>query len=341
MTAPTKVLIVKTSSLGDLIHTFPAVTDMAYRVPGLRIDWVAEEAFADIPALHPMVARVIPVALRRWRRHPLHRTVWREWTAFRDALQATNYDLVLDHQGLVKSAVIACQAHGQRRGFDWYSAREPLASLCYHQRYAVAPEQHAVARNRALAALALGYDLPTEPAEYGIPTFSPVAPSSVRDCSERYVVCLHATSRASKMWPTEHWITLGGTLAQQGWSCLLPWGNEAEHRMATALARAIPSSRVLPKRTLRELACVFSGAEWVIGMDTGLTHLAAALGCPTIALYTDTAPGLTGVIANPGGVACNLGGPGQVPMPDQVIAFLRGGDEDGGKTHGRAYATVL
>ncbi|CAK0781021.1 Lipopolysaccharide heptosyltransferase 1 [Gammaproteobacteria bacterium] len=320
--APKKILIVKTSSLGDLVHTLPAVTDLARQSPDIRVDWVAEEAFTDIPALHPAVGRIIPIALRRWRKTPWHPTVRRELANFRKTLRAVEYDLVLDHQGLLKSAVIACLARGWRCGLDWHSAREPLAALCYDQCCPVARDQHAVTRNRALAACVLGYGLPADPPDYGI---DPLPISSVVGLTlpERYMVCLHATSRAGKNWYADHWVTLGRTLANRGWSCLLPWGNQTERLAATTIADEIPHALVLPTLTLRELAGVLSGAEIVIGMDTGLTHLAAALGRPTIALYTDTVPRLTGVVADRKGWAINLGERGRIPTPEQVAAALR------------------
>jgi len=321
MTVPTHILIVKTTSLGDLVHTLPAITDLANQVPGICIDWVVEEAFTDIPTLHPAVRWVIPVALRRWRRTPWRLTVRRELAVFLKTLRMVEYDWVVDHQGLIKSAFIACLAHGhQRWGLDWHSARESLATLCYDRRCAVALDQHAVARNRALAACVLGYELPVEPPNYGIVSPFPSPVDLV--LPEHYVVCLHATSRASKNWPPEHWVTLGRTLTKRGWTCLLPWGNEHERLAATTLANEIPQARVLPMLTLRELASVLSGAEVVVGMDTGLTHLAVALGCPTVALYTDTVPKLTGVLAGKMSWAINLGGPGQIPDPKQVVAAI-------------------
>ncbi|CAK0750613.1 Lipopolysaccharide heptosyltransferase 1 [Gammaproteobacteria bacterium] len=318
----TNILVVKTTSLGDLVHTLPAITDLAQRIPDVRIDWVAEEAFTDIPTLHPAIRRVIPVALRRWRKTPWQSATRHELGAFLRTLRAIEYDLVLDYQGLIKSAVITCLAYGRRWGLNWYSAREPLATLCYDRRCMVACDQHAVTRNRALAACALGYELPIDPPNYGI--VQSLSQPIGMVLSERYVVCLHATSRASKNWSPEHWITLGRILTKRGWTCLLPWGNERERGAAITLAGEIPQARVLPALTLRELASVLSGAEVVIGMDTGLTHLAVALGRPTVALYTDTAPKLTGVLAGQIGWAINLGGPGQIPNPEQVVAAIDG-----------------
>ncbi|CAK0750749.1 Lipopolysaccharide heptosyltransferase 1 [Gammaproteobacteria bacterium] len=315
-----KILLIKTSSLGDLVHTLPVLTDLAYHYPGIRVDWVVEEAFIDIPSLHPAVTRIVPVALRRWRRSPWHSVVWRELVAFWETLRSVEYDLVLDHQGLIKSAVIACLAHGQRWGLDWRGAREPLASFCYDYRCAVARNQHAIIRNRELAARALGYEPPRDLPDYGIGSSIPRLDGLT--LPKRYVVCLHATSRASKNWPVAHWIKLGRILANQGFACLLPWGSAAEHLVATTLANEIPQSRVLPSLTLRELACVLHGARLVVGMDTGLTHLAVALGRPTVALYTDSIPSLTGVLPSQGACAINIGNSGQIPNPEQVATII-------------------
>lgn len=318
----TKILLIKTSSLGDLVHTLPVVSDITHLFPGARVDWVAEEAFVDIPTLHPAVERVVPVALRRWRKTPWHPATRCEVVAFSKRLRAEKYDVVLDHQGLLKSAMLSCLAHGPRWGYGWSSAREPLAALCYDHRCTVARDQHAIVRNRILAAQALGYTPPTVPLDYGIAPMISIQPSPGLILPERYVVCLHATSHPSKNWLTEHWVVLGRILANHGWKCLFPWGNESERLAASFLVHNIPQSSVLPALTLRELAGILSSAEVVIGMDTGLTHLAVALDRPTIALYTDTFPSLTGVLAGQKGWAVNLGGPSQIPSPEQVVARL-------------------
>lgn len=351
MRADPQILLVKTSSLGDLVHNLPVVSDLARRFPGCAIDWVAEESFADIPALHPAVRRVHPVALRRWKKTPLAGDTRSEISAFRSAVRAQRYDVILDTQGLIKSAWLASLADGQRAGYDWTSAREPVASLSYHRRYAVARQQHAVERNRQLAAAVFGYTLdapPGLPLDYGLqkkPFAAAWLPSG-----QPYVVLLTATSRDDKLWDESAWIGLGRHLMARGLNLVLPAGSAGERERAERLARAIgddsttasaqlattadaslraaagggnntaAAAYVAPPLPIRELAPLLSGATAAVGVDTGLTHLAAAAGIPTVALYTATDPGLTGVLAC--GFHSNLGGKGAAPTLAQVIAAL-------------------
>jgi heptosyltransferase I len=314
-----RLLIVKTSSLGDVIHNLPILADIRAHHPDMRFDWVVEEGFADLPALHPAVDAVIPVAVRRWRRRLWAPSTWREMASTRKKLRQQRYDFVLDTQGLLKSALIASQARGPLHGQDGASAREPLAALFYGEKHAVARGRHAVARNRQLAAQALGYALPDTPPDYGIQA-RPLAPDVTLPLP--YVVGLHATSRASKLWPIGHWIELGQRLSTQGLNMLLPWGNESEHQRAVSIAANVPQAVVLPRMRLSELASVLAGAQAAIGVDTGLVHLAVALGVPTVAIYTDTDPALTGVCAG-SGHAANLGGIGQVPDVPAVLDALK------------------
>lgn len=309
-----RILLVKTSSLGDVIHNLPVVTDLRKNFPQALIDWVVEESFADIPRLHPGVHAVVPVAWRRWRRSLLARQTWREMRAFLDELRQEQYDLVIDTQGLLKSALIARLAYGRHCGYAPDSAREPLAARCYDATFSVARNLHAVARNRQLVAQAAGYALHNEP-DYGLavspaPTFS------------KTVMLLTATSRADKLWPEECWIALGQALHAQGLRCLLPAGAAlAEQARAARLAQAIPDARALPPQGLRELAAVMANARLVIGVDTGLAHLAAALQQPVVALFCASDPALTGVMA--AHHAVNLGARGAPPQVADVLAAVQ------------------
>lgn len=303
----TPILLVKTSSLGDVIHNLPVATDIARHLPGAAIDWVVEESFAAIPRLHPAIQQVFPVAVRRWRKAALHPATWREIGAFRRQLQSRRYSTVLDTQGLIKSALITAFAHGERCGFDRASAREPLSARFYQHTYAVDRSLHAVERNRLLAAQAFGYTLDT-PADYGIS--APDLPLPWRPPG-RYAVLLHATSREDKLWQEESWIALGAWLAQKGIASVLPWGSTAEKARSERLARSFPGAVVPPAQSLGELAVLLGGAQVTVGVDTGLTHLAAALKTPTVALYCASQPGLTGVYAT--GFARNLGDAGAPP----------------------------
>lgn len=315
-----RLLIVKTSSLGDVIHNLPVLADIRTHFPTMEIDWVVEESFAEIPRLHPAVSEVIPVAIRRWRHHLFSRATWQEITAFRHRLASRRYDVIVDAQGLLKSALVACCAKGPRHGQDRTSAREPLAAAFYRHTHAVPRGQHAVARNRQLTALALGYPPPTTPPDYGI---RPPDVSASLALPERYVVGLHATSRASKLWPTENWVELGRQLAMLDLPLVLPWGNAAEQQRAQSIAAAVPTALVLPRLGLAALASILAGARAVAGVDTGLVHLAVALNTPTVALYTDTNPSLTGVYPADSRFAFNLGGVGHIPDVPSVLATIQ------------------
>ena len=315
-----RLLIVKTSSLGDVIHYLPALSDLRRHCPEARIDWCVEESFAAIPALHPAVGEVIPVAVRRWRRQLLQGSTWREIGQLRRRLQQNHYDLVIDAQGLLKSALIARLAQAPLAGYDSASIREPLASRFYDRRYTVSRDLHAVVRNRQLTAAAFGYALDGEP-DYGI-----APPAVVFDWlpSGPYAVLLSATSRDDKLWPETHWIELGRRLQAQGVRALFPGGHALERERAARLAAAIPGALAVPPQGIGELAALLAGAQAVVGVDTGLTHLAVALETPTVAIYTATDPGLTGVHGR--GRWCNLGGKAQIPTVDGVLEALAGGD---------------
>ena len=286
-----RVLILKTSSLGDLIHTLPAVTDAAAALPEIRLDWVAEEALAEIPAWHPAVARVIPIALRRWRRG--WRAAWRsgEPQSFVRALRQLPYDLVIDAQGLFfKSGLPALVARGPVAGYDRRSARDPWASLCYGRRLRVPREQHAIARLRQLFAQALGYPLPQRPPDYGIRR-----PSGGDAGAAPYLVFLHGTAWASKQWPEAHWVALARIARDAGYAVHLPWGSPEERARAGRIRDQAGGVR-LPRLDLAGLAAELAGAAGVVGLDSGLAHLAAALGVPAVTLFGPTDARLTGVV---------------------------------------------
>lgn len=309
------ILLIKTSSMGDVLHNLPVVTDICKHLPEAKIDWVVEESFAALPMLHPKVRNVVPVAIRRWRK---------SWWASRGEMRALCadlrkplYDLALDTQGLVKSALITRCLKQVRCGYDWNSAREPIASLFYDRTFSVPKDQHAVERNRQLAGLALGYS-PTGAPDYGIlpPDLSlPWLPRTAP-----YIVLLHATSRDDKLWAEENWIALGRRLASDGLQLILPWGNATEQARSTRLAASIPNAIGTPRLDLTEAAALLGHARAVIGVDTGLSHLAAALDVPTIGIYTATDPGLTGLHA--GTRAINLGGKHSSPSVDAVLNTL-------------------
>lgn len=286
-----RILIVKTSSMGDVIHNLPVIADLhaAFGAGQITIDWVVEEAYAELPQMHSGVARVLPVALRRWRKSWFSRSVCRERDHFRSQLREFPYDAVLDTQGLLKSALLARAARltpdGVRIGAAWGSAREPLAALFYQRRYPVDARLHAVERLRSLAAQAFEYQVE------GLPTFGLRMPPAQFPWLQHadYAVLLHATSRAEKTWPVKRWATLGAQFAAAGIHAVLPWGSAAEQIAARALADTIPGALVAPRLTLAKAAALMAGARAVVGVDTGLTHLAATLDVPVVALFGATA----------------------------------------------------
>lgn len=278
-----RVLLVKMSSLGDVVHTLPAVSDAAAH--GVRFDWVVEEAFAPIAARHPAVDTVIPIAWRRWRRQ-----LWAERGALRDfvgRLRGTRYDQVLDAQGLIKSAAVTlCARAQQKAGLERGSAREGVASLAYGRRIAVPWGEHAIDRLRQLFAGALGYPAPARdaPLDFGIRITGPTA---------RRCVLLHGTTWPSKHWPEPFWIELARSVAAAGYEIALPAGNAEESARAYAIAATVDAT-VWDRRPLDELIGLLGRSACAIGVDSGLTHLAAALDVPTLALYGSTDAALTG-----------------------------------------------
>lgn len=316
-----KILLVRLSSMGDIIHTLPSVSDLATHYPNAALHWVAEEGFADLPALHPRVAQVLPFALRRWRRQLTHPATRAEMAALRDRLQAERYDLVIDSQGLLKSAITARLTGSPVAGYDRRSIREPLASLFYHRRFTVSWQLHAAERCRALTGRALGYT-PAGPVQYGlqVPPYAGAdgaAPLASTDGHKPYAVLLTATSRDDKLWPEAHWVALGQVLAARGLAAVLPWGNPVEQARASRIASSIPGAQLAPRLGLREAAGLLAGAACVVGVDTGLVHLATAVGTPTVALYVASDPALNGVLAP--GHAVSLGKPGQPPQLTATI----------------------
>lgn len=306
------VLIIKTSSLGDVVHQMPAMTDLRRAHPDARLTWVVEEAFAPLARLHPAVDAVLPVATRRWRKQLFQAATWRDFAAFRAALRAVNAQTVVDTQGLLRSALIVHFTTGERHGYDRDSIREPIASRFYDVTHRVSRALHAVTRNRLLTAASLGYQA-SEVIDYGLER-------PLRDGGAPYAVLLHGTSRASKEWREVDWIGLGKWLAARGFAVLLPWGNAAEEVRATRLAAAIPGARVLQRQPLDATAKVIAGAALVVGVDTGLLHLAAAYGVPLLAIFLATDPGLTGPVGR--GPITVLGGKGQYPSFVQATEVL-------------------
>jgi heptosyltransferase-1 len=281
-----KLLIVKMSSMGDIIHTLPALTDAAAHIQHLSVDWVVEEAFAEIPVWHPAVERVIPIAWRRWRTTPIQTLFTKEWRDFYHQLRHQQYDIVLDAQGLIKSSIVTRLSRGHRIGLDRRSLWEPLARWGYQQHCRVDPNQHAITRVKKLFAQALAYPY-DEHIHYGVLRQQFLTQQTISS-ARRSLLFLHGTTWPTKLWPYEHWVTLARALSTSGYPIQIAYGNATEHQRAKALATDCPNIELLPPMGLTAIAEKIANAQAVVAVDTGLGHLAAALATPTISLYGPT-----------------------------------------------------
>ena len=308
------LLVVRPSSLGDIVHALALIGDVTAHDRAMPIDWVAEEAFVPLVRLDARIRNVVPMAFRRWREAPFARRTWREFRGFRRALRREEYAVVLDLQEQVKGAIVSRMARGRRHGFDRQSIREPLATWFDDVHHRIARDQHFIDKSRALAAAALGYRVEGPPRwQFAPPDAKPIVPAS------EHALVFHATSRADKLWPEERWRALLAHFASAGLTSILPWGSEAEAERSRRLTAGIRNTVVPSRQTLPELASLARDAHVVVGVDTGLTHLAAAMGTPTVAVFTATDPALAGV-ARAGAHAQDVGGNGHVPSFDEVAA---------------------
>lgn len=296
------ILIVKLSSLGDVVHAMPAVQDIRRALPQARIDWVVERGFAPLARRCRGVERVIECELRRWRKAPLSAQTRAEWRAFRSELRSQPYDAVLDLQGLTKSALVArtagLAAGGKRYalanrtdGSSWEAPTRWVADVAVP----VEPRVHAVQRSRVLCAAALGYPVPDQML-YGLAAGAGRSPDAME--SEASTVALvHGTSREDKLWPEAHWAALGRQLVAQGLRLALPHGSDAERERSERLAAALgPQAQVWPRLALGDLADRLAGCVGVIGVDSGLSHVAVALDLPHVQIYNHETAWRTGPV---------------------------------------------
>ena len=304
------ILFIKTSSLGDVVHHMPALTDARKAHPDATFSWLVEEAFAPLVRLHPAIDTVIPVASRRWRKSLYAPATIAEIRASFRNIRAQRYDEIVDTQGLLRTAILTRAARGMRHGYDASSVREPLASLFYDVRHRVERDMHAVERNRILSGLALGY-APDEAPDFGLDRAR-----IGKDSTSRYGLLLHATARREKQWPDADWIAFAKLFAQR-FELLIPWGTEAERARSEYIAAAVPGTRVPDRAPLDQVAKLIAGAQFVVGVDTGLLHLAAALGVPVVAIFAGSKPALTGPIGR--GRLSILGDDGKPPSVDSVV----------------------
>jgi heptosyltransferase-1 len=323
LTPGLKILLVRVSSLGDVLHNLPMVADILRHHPNATIDWVVEEGYVSLVRLNPHVRNIIPFALRRWRKSLGSASTRAEIKSFIRALRAEQYDFVFDTQGLLKTGIIMGAARivkgGQKVGLangSEGSGYEGLSRIFHSRSVALDPRTHAVARGRLVAASALGYTIDSVP-DFGLP-----APDAAQRPHwmppQDYAVFFHGTARDAKKWPPERWIAIGRALAPM--PVLLAWGSEQEQREANALADAMPNAKVLPKLSMTEAVTLARNATLAIGVDTGLTHIAAAFLRPTIELYCDSPKWKTE--GNWSSRIINLGDQGDPPSVDAVQAAI-------------------
>ncbi len=299
-----KILLVKLSSLGDVLHNLPIVWDLRSRLPHAQIDWVVEEAYVHL--LEPLRSRdgfagidhIIPFGLRRWKKKLLSLQSWKEFFAFRRQLQQAQYDLVIETQGLLKSALVSALASKKPNAVvaglanaTQFSGYEPISRNFYTQSVLVPVHCHAVDRSRRVMCSALDWPLVERneaPKFYADTFISHIAENAIAEIQKPYVLFFHSTARAAKRWPNVNWIALGKQLAELGYQIVLPWGNPSEKAISTELANRIPGALVPRAFSIKEAYSVIAGAALTVGVDTGLTHLAAVLNKPTIELYCDS-----------------------------------------------------
>jgi heptosyltransferase-1 len=294
-----KILIVKLSSLGDVVHAMPAVQDIRRVLPQAQIDWVVERGFAPLVRRCDGVNRVIPCELRRWRKSPFSAATRAEWRAFKAELQREAYDAVIDLQGLSKSALVAWLARlapggrryalaNQTEGSGYEAPTRWVADVAIR----IEPHIHAQQRSRELCARALGYELP-DSETFGLQAYrerAQIAIKTIASAGRPRVALVHGSSRADKQWPADHWLALAARLDATGHDVALLHGTDAEQRHSEALARGMAHAVVWPRLALDELVDALAGCSGVIGVDSGLSHIAVALDLPHVQIYNfDTA----------------------------------------------------
>lgn len=312
-----KILLVRMSSMGDLVHTLPAIEDLSLARPDIELYWLCEESFADIARLHPFVKQIHTLQWRAWRKKIVSRETISAIGCLKKSLSSQHFDFVLDSQGLIKSAAFAKFANAPIYGLDKHSAREPFASHFYRQKYFVERHRNAVWRNRKLFSQVFGYAFDENKVIFGarLPE-SDLLPISSE--MPHYHIALTATSADKKLWAEENWRTLFMLMHQKdGLPILLPFGNLAEEERANRIANGLPFVSLCDKMTLLQAAAVLANAQSIIGVDTGLLHLANAFNRPTIGIYTATDPAKTGVIESQ--TAQNIGNIGTTPSTEEVF----------------------
>ncbi|WP_032112476.1 lipopolysaccharide heptosyltransferase I [Candidatus Paracaedibacter symbiosus] len=285
-----RILLIKTSSLGDIIHTFPALTDAVKHNPSLIVDWVAEESFCHPPLLHPAVRRVFPIALRRWRKKLWQLNTWKEIRKAIGDIRLEEYDLILDAQGLVKSGLLSLLAKGKRYGYAWKGAREPIASLFYQEKFEIPWTITSIKRTRILFAKTFGYPIPETPTDAGF--------SKQGEIRAKTALFLPGASWMTKKWPVDYWTELARLIGEIGFTVTIPWSTPQEHQEALRIQSAGNHVHVLAKMDLGKLAAIIQHHSLTVSVDSGLGYLSAAFQIPTFILWGPTTPNMIGQFDN-------------------------------------------
>ncbi len=323
-----KLLLIKTSSMGDLIHTFPALTDLSRNCQGeYEITWVVEESFVDIAKMHPMTKKVIVFGSRRWKKNIFKRETWQEFNTFKKQLRSEKWDLIVDCQGLFKSAMITKLAAQKGKiptySYSKASIRDPFAARFYDHGYSVEKGLTAIERNRQLFGKIFNYT-PAPLADFGIQHWNEISELTPE---HPFAALIHGTSAENKEWPEEKWVAIGHWLSEKGLISILFWGNAREHERAIRMAEQIPNAIVMPRVSIQEAGLILSKASLIIAVDTGFAHLANTQDRPVIGLFLGSHANYAGVIPteqNPHAV--NLGGKGENPEVSEVIQTIESFD---------------
>lgn len=308
-----KILIVKTTSMGDVVHALPAISDIKKHDPQAEIHWLVEASFSGIPLSCPLVDKVISCRVRQWRKNIFSQGTWQEISALKKQLVLEQYDKVIDLQGLIKSAVLARLTKAPICGYDKHSIKEPLASNFYTHRFSVSTSLPAITRCRNLTALSLGYPIPKDEPQFVFKSYEKEM--------ERKVLFFANTSRDSKLWPEAKWIELGRKLTDQGIEILLPWGSNVEQERVCRIAEQIGSeATVPPRKSIQEMIALIGKSYAVVGLDTGMTHLSSAMGIPTVGIFRDYPIELVPLAGN--GPKIGLGGVNCCPEVSDVYVAL-------------------
>lgn len=299
-----RVLIIKLTSMGDLMHAFPAITDAVDRVPNITFDWVVDEGFAEVPQWHPAVDQVITTAHRRWKKN--FSSAWKnsEFSAFHQRLNRDDYDVIIDLQSNLKSALVSWLRKGVVHSYDKNTCREKPAYWAYQKQYNIPLKQHAIERQREIFSRIFSYERPSTVPNYGVdlsayplPDFSASSSAELPELlPEHYVVCVHNASWPTKLWPLDYWTQLIQKISDKGYTAVLPCGSQEEYERAQAIAKAHVNAIALPKMALNNMAAILSHAKAAVCSDTGLAHMAAVAATPAITLYAVTDTLLIGTV---------------------------------------------